>query len=203
MSITTKEKNMASSPWGKVKSVEAVNLTDIMSEQLATELQKKEDKHYMESIEIPAELLEQEVTDDKSWDSDEMIALMLQKQFDKEYDDMLKRTENKFNGDSKVSISYANYRRSNDIEVESDSDEELIDVIDRKDWDTFDKLERSLNSIPRCGYMKQENGSMVTKHDSALSGRKNTCKLMSFPPEFHTGDGAGFDLQLSNKVFNR
>lgn len=37
---------------------------------------------------------------------------------------------------------------------------------------------------------------------SFISGRKNACKFMSFPPEFHTGDGAGFDLQLSNKVFN-
>lgn len=44
---------------------------------------------------------------------------------------------------------------------------------------------------------------MVTKHDMTLSGRKNACKFMSsFPPEFHTGDGAGFDLQISNKVFN-
>lgn len=193
---------MATSPWGKVKSVEPVNLTDIMSEQLANELQDKENKLYMKSLEPESNLKEDNI-DELPCDSDEMIALMLQKQYDKEYDEMLKRTENKFNGDSKVSISYANYRRSNDIEVESDSDEELIDVIDRKDWDRFDNVERSLASMPRCGYMKQENGNMLTKHDSTLSGRKNTCKLMSFPPEFHTGDGAGFDLQLSNKVFNR
>lgn len=49
----------------------------------------------------------------------------------------------------------------------------------------------------------QENGNMITKHDITLSDRRNACKFMSFPPEFHTGDGAGFDLKLSNKVFNR
>lgn len=36
-----------------------------------------------------------------------------------------------------------------------------------------------------------------------MSSRKNACKMMSFPPEFETGDGAGFDMKLSNKVFNR
>lgn len=40
-----------------------------------------------------------------------MIAKMLQMQFNKEYDEMLKRTEDKFNGASKVSISLENYRR--------------------------------------------------------------------------------------------
>jgi RIO kinase 3 len=46
------------------------------------------------------------------------------------------------------------------------------------------------------------NGSVVTKHDVTMSGRKNACKLLSFPPDFQTGDGENFDLKLSNKVFN-
>lgn len=76
-------------------------------------------------------------------------------------------------------------------------------MIDRKDWDRFDDVERSLSAIPRCGYKKNEDGDMVTKHDITLSGRKNAYRFMSsFPPEFHTGDGAGFDLKISNKVFN-
>lgn len=41
-----------------------------------------------------------------------MIAQMLQMQFDKEYDEMLTKTEQKFNGASKVSISFENYRRT-------------------------------------------------------------------------------------------
>lgn len=35
-----------------------------------------------------------------------------------------------------------------------------------------------------------------------LSGCRNACKVMAFPPEIHTGDAGGFDMQLSNKVFN-
>jgi RIO kinase 3 len=77
----------------------------------------------------------------------------------------------------------------------------VVDVCDRRDWDRFDTLQRQLDSIPPCGY-KMQNGSVVTKHDVTMSGRKNACKLLSFPPDFQTGDGENFDLKLSNKVFN-
>lgn len=45
-------------------------------------------------------------------------------------------------------------------------------------------------------------GKIVTKHDMELSGCRNACKVMGFPPEIHTGDAGGFDMQLSNRVFN-
>ena len=51
--------------------------------------------------------------------------------------------------------------------------------------------------------MINKDGKLVTKHDVAMNGRRNACKMMSFPPEIETGDGAGFDFKLSNKVFNR
>ncbi|KAF5292231.1 hypothetical protein FQA39_LY14046 [Lamprigera yunnana] len=62
-------------------------------------------------------------------------------------------------------------------------------------------MQRQLKTIPQCGYTMKD-GNMITKHDITLNNCKNAYKFMSFPPEFHTGDGAGFDLQLSNKVFN-
>lgn len=89
------------------------------------------------------------------------------------------------------------------LDFDSESEpEELEDIRDKKDWDRFDTVMREFHSIPACGY-KKENGNMVTKHDVNMSGRKNVCKMMSFPPEFETGDGAGFDMKISNKVFNR
>lgn len=89
------------------------------------------------------------------------------------------------------------------LDFNSDSEEEdLEDICDRKDWDRFDAVLKQAKKIPACGYGMQ-NGSMITKHDTVLSGRKNACKIMSFPPEIQTGDSASFDLQLSNKVFNR
>lgn len=198
-----------SCPWAKVSQPEPVNLQDIMSEEVARDLQAKEMEKYArivndtspDNFEIPKEILEQ-VNEDVC-DSDEVIAGMLQRQFDKEYDEMLKRTEDKFNGSSKVSVSFDNYRRMplND-DFDSDSEEEdMEDLKDKKDWDRFDTVNREISSIPPCGY-RMKDGNMVTKHDVTNSARKNACKMMSFPPEFQTGDGAGFDLKLSNKVFN-
>lgn len=166
---------MSSSPWGKINTVEPVNLQDIMSEEVAKDMQAKEDKLYLKSLSQSHCQEKQEagcslnLFESGTCESDEAIAHMLQKQFDKEYDEMLKKTEDKFNKDSKVSISYCNYRRS-ESNADSESEDELVDIIDRKDWDRFDTVERSISAMPRCGYMKKENGNMVTKHDITLSG---------------------------------
>lgn len=36
-----------------------------------------------------------------------------------------------------------------------------------------------------------------------MCGVRNACRVMSFPPEFQTGDTAGIDVALSNTVFNQ
>lgn len=56
-----------------------------------------------------------ELPEDGSCESDEVIASMLQKEFDREYDEMLTRSEKKYNASSKVGISFNNYRRSNNV----------------------------------------------------------------------------------------
>lgn len=44
----------------------------------------------------------------------------------------------------------------------------------------------------------------MTKHDVTMNGRRNACKVMeSFPPCITTGDTGAFDLQLSNKIYNK
>lgn len=204
MSEFRKDFKMSSSPWGKIQQIEPVNLQDIMSEEIAWDMQEKENRLYMESLSqthCQNDSTQPECSSENNeyCESDEVIAHMLQKQFDKEYDEILQRSEDNYNRDSKVSISYRNYKRSESAVDSDESDDELVDVIDRKDWDRFESVERSLSAMPRCGYMKQD-GNIVTKHDTMLSGRKNTCKMMSFPPGIQTGDGAGFDLQLPNKV---
>lgn len=211
------------SPWGKIShSVEAVSLADIMSEQLANDLQMKKE-NFIETDVPEIDFMSLAVDDD--CDSDAAIARALQLQFDKEYDEMLKRTENKFNGDSKVSISYTKYRRApENLDFESESEPE-DDVDDRhRVWDSFEASEKAFAQIPRCGYRRlganevnpdddgQQQDSagkspgktaMVTKHDMTASGRRNACRVMTaFPPEICTGDGGGFDMRLSNKVFN-
>lgn len=212
-SCDTDTLTIKTSPWGKVAAPQAVNLSDIISEEVARDLQQKEFKKAgiseSEKPETPP--------DDDSFDmsafidentenviSDMEIAKILQQKFDKEYDDVLKREEGKLNGTAKVRLSFENYRRApqND-DFESDSEEEEIeDPRDRVNWDRFDNIERELHTMPACGYKVTPVGDVITKHDITLNGRVNACKLMSLPPEFHAGDGAEFDLKISNKVYN-
>ena len=56
--------------------------------------------------------------------------------------------------------------------------------------------------MPLCGYKKIE-GKLVTKHDKEITQRENAKRIMEFPPGIHTGDGGGFDMQISNKVYNK
>lgn len=188
------------SPWGKLQQPsEPVCLADIMSEELAKDLQIREEERCNKDLVVQPEPLPI-IECAPGCDSDYVIAQMLQVQFDKEYDDLLKKTEDKYNGSSKVCISYSNYRViPENLVYDSDSEDDIDDK--RQDWDSFVSTEKAFKCMPKCGYKKQGE-EMVTKHDMTMSGRRNACRVMEFPPEFQTGDGGGFDMQLSNKVFN-
>lgn len=204
-----------SNPWKKVQApVDVQNLSDIMSEEYARGLQDKEeikfaeqmsDHHIVsESNEVPLEILQQiaECNVTEYCNSDAIIAKVLQCQFDKEYDDEVKRVERKKNGDAKVSISYDNYRNVPEhLVYDSDSDDD-VERNGSKDWDRFETNEKEYASLPKRGFIMKD-GEMVTKHDSLINGRRNACRIMAFPPEVCTGDGAGFDMKLPNSVFNQ
>ncbi|XP_046980764.1 serine/threonine-protein kinase RIO3 [Schistocerca americana] len=193
----------ATSPWGKLSQpAETVSFADIMSEQLARDLQLKEEETiYNDTSSQPTSATPELIANSPDCDSDRVIAQMLQVQFDEEYDKMLRRTENKFNGTSKVSVSFSNYRIIPD-NLAQDSDSDDYDIDDKhRVWDSFVKSDKAFKEMPKCGYKKQGT-EMVTKHDIEMSSRRNASRVMDFPPEFHTGDGGGFDMQLSNKVFN-
>ncbi|XP_011566008.3 serine/threonine-protein kinase RIO3 [Plutella xylostella] len=206
-----------SNPWKRIaEPVVVQNFSEIMSEEVAKGLQVKEDMRFAEIVSdqhiapseaqeaIPAEVLKQiEESNAKGYcDSDAIIAKVLQCQFDKEYDDEIKLIEKKKNGDAKVSISFDNYRHvPSSLAYDSESEDEDVYKSDKKDWDRFETNEKEFASLPKRGY-KMKEGEMVTKHDSVINGRRNACRVMAFPPEFCTGDGAGFDMKLPNTVFN-
>uniref|UniRef100_A0A3B4YKY4 non-specific serine/threonine protein kinase n=2 Tax=Seriola lalandi dorsalis TaxID=1841481 RepID=A0A3B4YKY4_SERLL len=129
--------------------------------------------------------------------SDLMLAQMLQMQFDREFDDQLRREEKKFNGDSKVSISFENYRMVHPYE-DSDSSEDEVDWQDTR-HDPY-RAEKP-QTTPRKGFTGKGK-NITTKHDEVMCGRKNTARMDNFAPEVHVGDGLGMDLKLSNQVFN-
>ncbi|EDW87688.1 serine/threonine-protein kinase RIO3 [Drosophila yakuba] len=140
-------------------------------------------------------------------DSDAVIAQLLQSQFDHEYNEELRRIERQQNKQSKVTVTLNKFLRDGDAEflhdtAEDDYEEDELEQL-KHDWDRFEANERQLDSIPRCGFKVNKEGEMITKHDPQLCAVRNAQRVMSFPPEFPTGDAAGFDMKLSNKVFNQ
>ncbi|XP_012282785.1 serine/threonine-protein kinase RIO3 [Orussus abietinus] len=190
-----------SSPWAKIEPIEGpTNFLDITSEQLAQDLEEKELRKL--KISTTEEVVQEEcgLFETDGTDSDGVIAHLLQAQFNHEHDVMLKRSEEKFNGNSKVGISYCNYRAS----LVPDFEEKKPDLDDRtRDFDRFVQVEKEYATMPRCGYKKVGEGSeIVTKHDLLMSSRINACRVLEFPPGIQTGDTGGFDVKLNNKVFN-
>ncbi|KAF7649927.1 hypothetical protein LDENG_00133440 [Lucifuga dentata] len=185
----------AKTPWGLAAPVApACSLADVMSEQLARQLDE-ENNTFPELTDPAADLfLSAEASDTTS---DLMLAQMLQMQYDREFDDQLRREEKKFNGDSKVSISFENYRMVHPYE-DSDSSEDEVDWQDTRD-DPY-RAEKP-HTTPRKGFVGKGK-NITTKHDEETCGRKNTARMDNFAPEVHVGDGLGMDLKLSNQVFN-
>ncbi|XP_061453054.1 serine/threonine-protein kinase RIO3 isoform X1 [Rhineura floridana] len=184
-------------PWGTPKNTTiSCSLADVMSEQLAKELQlEEENSAFPEVVSVVEGSLISGDNIDTS--SDLMLAQMLQMEFDREYDAQLRREEKKFNGDSKVSISFENYRKVHPFE-DSDSSEDEVDWQDtRHDPYRADKP----TTTPKRGFIGKGK-DITTKHDEVVCGRKNTARMENFAPEFQVGDGIGMDLKLSNHVFN-
>ncbi|XP_038622532.1 serine/threonine-protein kinase RIO3 [Tachyglossus aculeatus] len=184
-------------PWGTPQNATiSCSLADVMSEQLAKELQLEEESATFPKVVTVAEgpFVTGENIDTSS---DLMLAQMLQMEFDREYDAQLWREEKKFNGDSKVSISFENYRKVHPYE-DSDSSEDEVD------WqDTCDDPYREAKPvpIPKKGFIGKGK-DITTKHDEVVCGRKNTARMEHFAPGFQVGDGIGMDLKLPNQVFN-
>ncbi|XP_042142508.1 serine/threonine-protein kinase RIO3 [Ixodes scapularis] len=195
-------------PWGKVATTPeaAVSFADVMSEELARALEETELVAAARRTLLP---LSEAVADpnlpETDCSDDHTLALLLQSEYDKEHDTMLCREERKFNGESKVSISFGNYKRLPE-HLASDSDDEE-DALDggpdvARHWDSFERAERSSPAIGRSGVARQAGGGFTTKHDATVCGRRNACRVMELPPGISTGDGGGFDMRLSNHVYN-
>lgn len=188
--------------------VEVVNdLESVPGPSNGTETNLEPDKI---ADDIPEEVLafirsesEAQKTEEDTCESDRLLAEMLQAQFDKEHDEEVSRIEKHTNKNSKVAVSFTKYRMQPEGLNESDSDEHDADDDPPKNWDRFEANERIYRGLNRKGFTHDENGTIITKHDDRMCGVRNACRVMSFPPEFSTGDAAGFDMKLSNAVFNK
>lgn len=193
-------------PWGKAASSEPISLADVMSEELAKSLQEKEDNWLKERDRTIDGMKESDKfdlindpDDDPDCTDDVLLAKYLQMEFDKEHDDILALEERKYNGSSKVSVSFDKYRR---LPSGTSSDEEDYDDDTKQEhWDSFEKAQKNSPNIGKNGIARQGK-NITTKHDATVCGRRNACRVMEFPPGISTGDGGSFDMQLPNNVYN-
>lgn len=198
-------------PWSlPVESAPATSLKDVMDEQLATDLQHKENGSPDQSPK-KSDLTDEElakILSDTATDDDLLIAQMLQMQFDREHDQALGKEESHRNGTSKVTVSYEKYRTVPDNPIWDDSDDEdeelaaYLDMDDKKrHWDYYDSADRDVNKqLPRSGY-KKVGDNIITKHDKEITGRNNGKRFMEL--DVNSGDGGGCDMQLTNAVYNK
>lgn len=120
-------------------------------------------------------------------DSDRLLAELLQAAFDKEHDDEVNRIEKHTNKDSKVNVSFTNFRRQHPATALSDSDDDYDYDEPPKNWDRFDANEKIIRGMNKKGLGHDEDGVVITKHDAEVCGVRNAGRLMSFPTEFATG----------------
>ncbi|XP_076814584.1 serine/threonine-protein kinase RIO3-like [Clavelina lepadiformis] len=208
----------SASPWCKSakttsQSNQAVSFEDVMSEQLASQLQVEEntklvqENYQPDTIETePPDLTEGNIASGSSEDTsnDALLAQMLQAEMDKEYNKYIAKQERQVNKNSKVKLSFTNYRTDEMFVSEEDDDEDLYSSSD-EDIGSGQGADPSQNILE----IKNDKGyvifgkEVVTKHDSELCGRRNTARLEDgFPLQFRTGDATGMDIQLNNKIYN-
>ncbi|CAF0787240.1 unnamed protein product [Didymodactylos carnosus] len=134
--------------------------------------------------------------------NDYLVALMLQKEYNDEFNNMVKRYETTMNKNSKVKLSMKNYMLlSSPQHNDSKIDEDDV-IIEKEEAFSDNEIEEKVPSFNKRG-TSGKGASMVTKHNPVICGKRNVSKIMNtFPPEFDTGDGITVNLQLSNKIYN-
>lgn len=201
--VTKEIKSASACPWGKIKTAEVVSLNDVMSEQLISSFVEEEKKivpdppvYLDDFIGCGEELID--------CIDDSLLAKMLQLEFDKEHDEILRLEESKYNGESKVKVTFGKFRRVPDECLSSDEDpdkEYILEQNQKHHWHAFEQAEKAFQAVGKSGVVRQGNVT-TTKHDTTVCNRRNACKLMEFHSNILTGDCGLFDVKLSNNVFN-
>lgn len=213
MSCNEGPNQVAIRSWNQISSPVdlPVSLDDVMSEELAKDLQEKENAQYggggegregmiiddlhkadNEMDEIIDGTMDDEFAyiNDGDTSNDLMLARLLQLEYDKEHDAKLKKEEKHINKDSKISVSFDRFKRLPDgsfLDSDEDEDESLIDP-ENREWDSFEKTAKENAGIilGSKGFAKQGN-TIMTKHDPTICGRRNACRVMDLRSNISTG----------------
>lgn len=201
-------------PWKKTDvTVASPSFRELMDNDLAEKLQQEEDEKYAHqisaSMKIPIEVqhvveAEEEEEDedlpiDAEGDNDYLLALMLQHEYNNEFNGIMKKYESTVNRNSKVKVSMKNFMLLPAPGKHSESNEEPLEAT----GETLSDCEQDepMPSFNRRG-ISGKGSALVTKHNAQICGKRNVARVMNtFPPEFDTGNVLN-KMHLSNKVFN-
>jgi RIO kinase 3 len=188
-------------PWGvlALAKPEPCSLSTVMDEELAKELDREERREEVSVEHVPQSSVEEETVS-----SDYLLAQMLQHEFDREHDQYIAAKEKHVNGNSKVSVSFDNYRWSHPALVE-----DMDNPYDNMDDEDDIPGDHQVLSPGSGGKTKKKRvkpvGGQPTKHDPVVCGRKNVENIETqFPVTFPAGDVADERsyYRLSNPVYN-
>lgn len=192
----------APSPWGKASKAPAVpcSFSALMDEEYAKQLQQEEQPQPINVVETELDILTDEGENPIATSDDLLLAQMMQMEFNKEYDDFIKKREKVVNKNSNVTVSFEKYCSLHPSERELSSSENDDDGDDDDEEFFEEDNERSVTRKRPIG----PGANIVTKHDAIVCGRKNTKNIENFPPMFAAGDvsSKGLDIRLPNHVFN-
>lgn len=185
--------NVSTCPWAKKKTAEVRAFTDVMDEEFAQQLQNENlnetNQPYVEAVE---EFVAKETSSNEATTNDLLLAQMLQLEFDRENDEFVKKLETIYNGTSKVSMSFKNFRTLHPYDIE-----------DVDDTDDDSEEEEEDDEITATSGKTNSASEIITKHNSLISERKNAKYVESFPLSFASGDVGKKDIRLPNHVYNK
>jgi hypothetical protein len=119
---------------------------------------------------------------------DEALAVLLQQQFNSEHDARVLEQElkaNNFSSTSKISVSMDRHRSAypSDAPHQRGMDEEEEDALEAQLWE--DEIEEATHYHRGTRTMRNATGTIVTKHDPLISGRRNRQRVEeTFPLGF-------------------
>jgi RIO kinase 3 len=210
-----------SCPWKKTEPVvNSTSFQELMDSDLAEKLQKEEDKKFAQEINQYSKTpIESEISVSTEHDDDDdeypidpsafetnddyLLALMLQHEYNNEFNGMMKNYESTVNRNSKIKVSMKNFMllpaaRSNPT---NDNDEEEDIEVPQETFSDCEQDER-MPTFNRRG-TSGKGDSLVTKHNAELCGKRNVARVMNtFPPEFDTGNVLN-NTPLSNRIYNQ
>ncbi|CAF1230232.1 unnamed protein product [Adineta steineri] len=213
----------AACPWKKTEPISAsTSFRELMDSDLAAKLQKEEDEKFAHELSrSPKTPIESEISVSTEHDDDDvhqidpssleldedndyLLALMLQQEYTKEFNGMMKKYESTVNRNSKVKVSMKNFMllpASNPTQTSDTIDDEDI-LEESKEAFSDCEQDQRMPTFNRRG-TSGKGASLVTKHNAELCGKRNVARVMNtFPPEFETGNVLN-NIKLSNRVYNQ